>query len=123
VLGTESFLERVRQVVAGDEREQPGLKAIRVRITFDEVVRAVAKEKGEDWELFRDRRGDWGRDLTLFIARRHCGMTLQELGESAGGLRSVAVHMALRRMASRLQYDDVLRALYHRLTRSLECIV
>lgn len=123
VLGTEAFLERVRQVATGDEREQPGLKAILIRVSFEDVVRAVEKEKGESWVTFRERRHDWGRDLALVIARRHCGMTLKALGKAAGDMSSVAVHMALRRMNDRLQSEAVLQAAYRRAVKRVECIV
>lgn len=116
VLGTKAFLERARQVVKGDEREQPGLKALRVRITFEDVVRAVEKEKDEPWEQFRDRRGDWGRDLALVLAWRNCGITHKGIGEAAGGLRAVAVSIAIRRMANRLRSDKYLQQIYQRIT-------
>jgi len=122
VLGTEAFLERVSQVATGDECEQPGLKALRVRVSFEDVVRAVEKEKGTKWEQFCEKRGDWGRDLVLAIARRHCGMTLKTLGEPAAGLRSVAVSMAIRRMADRLMSDKNLQQAYRRI-KSIMCIV
>ena len=40
-----------RQAIYDDdrEREQPGLKALRVRITFEDVVKAVEKAKRETW--------------------------------------------------------------------------
>jgi len=123
VLGTQAFLERVRQVATGDEREQAGLKAIRVRVSFDDVVRVVEQEKGAAWGQFRERRGDWGRDLVLVIARRHCGMTLKELGEAAGDLSSVAVNMALRRMSGRVQNEMTLQQIYRRTIKRVECIV
>jgi len=42
-----------RQAIYDDdrEREQPGLKALRVRIAFEDVVKAVEKEKRETWGL------------------------------------------------------------------------
>jgi hypothetical protein len=30
---------------------------------------------------FRDRYGDWGRDLVLYLGRKDCGLKLRELGE------------------------------------------
>jgi len=116
VLGTKAFLERARKVAQGDEREQPGLKAIRVQITFEDVVRAMEKEKGESWEQFRDRHGDLGRDLVLVVARRKCGMTHNAIGKAAGDLRAVAVNIAIRRMVNRLLSDNYLRQIYQRIT-------
>ena len=115
VLGTKAFLERAREVVQGDEREQTGLKALRVRITFEDVVRGMEKEKGEPWERFRDRRGDWGRDMVLVVARRKCGMTQNEIGKAAGDLRAVAVNIAIRRMVNRLLSDKYLQQIYQRI--------
>ena len=40
------------------------------------IVRAMEDVKQESWKEFADRRGDWGRDLALYIGRRHSGMTL-----------------------------------------------
>lgn len=122
VLGTEAFLERVRQVAEGNESEQTGLKALRVRVSFEDVVRVVEKEKGGEWRQFCERRGDWGRDIAMVMARRHCGMTLKELGEATGGLRSVTVSMALRRMGARLQNESNLRETYCRMTRRLKLL-
>jgi len=72
---------------------------------------------------FWGQRGDWGRDLTLVIARRLCGMTLKALGEAADGMSSVAVNMALRRMTGRLQDKENLQQAYRRIIKRVECIV
>jgi REP element-mobilizing transposase RayT len=122
VLGREAFVERVRQVATGDEREQPGLKALRVRVSFEDVVRAVEEEKGATWEQFYEKQGDWGRDLVLAIARRQCGLTLETLGKAAGGLRSVTVSMAIRRLAERLASDKKLQQTYRRIMSDM-CLV
>ncbi len=42
------------------------------------------KVKCEPWETFRDRHGDRGRDLVLFLGRRVCGLKLKELAREAG---------------------------------------
>ncbi len=58
--------------------------------------------KGEKWEQFQDQHGDWGRDLALYLGRRHCGLKLAELGERAGGLDYRTVSWAMGRFARRL---------------------
>ena len=65
------------------------------------MVRAVERVKGEPWESFLDRYGDWGRDLALWVARRHTGMTLRELGEAVGGMGYSAVSEAVRHFQRR----------------------
>jgi len=58
---------------------------LRSRPTWESVVAAVEKVKGEKWEQFRDRSGDWGRDMALLVARRQCGLTLRELAAKLEG--------------------------------------
>lgn len=60
VLGGEAFLEEVRSRIRGDAREQPGLKEIAQPLQFEDIVRVVNKQKGENWEHYAARRGDWG---------------------------------------------------------------
>jgi hypothetical protein len=54
--------------------------------------------------------GDTGRDLALYLARKHCALKLAELGTLAGGLDYVTVAMAVRRTAARLERDKRLAA-------------
>ena len=37
----------------------------------------------EKWEEFRDRHGDPGRDLVLYLGRTLCGMSFGDLSERA----------------------------------------
>ena len=69
-------------------------------------MRAVEAVKGEAWIEFRDGHGDWGRDLALYLARRHCGLTLAKLGARAGGLRYAAVGQAIRCFGRKLPRGD-----------------
>ena len=95
-LGSDAFLNRLRGVVRGNRNEQKALRIWKQVLPFDRVVAVVAQEKGEAWEQFRDRYGDWGRDVALWLGRRHCGLTLQELGKAAGGMAYPAVGRAVR---------------------------
>ncbi|HMP74292.1 MAG TPA: transposase [Kiritimatiellia bacterium] len=95
ILGGERFTSsmRAKAVVL---RETQGRKALRREVTWEQVITAVETVKGERWDQFMDRHGDWGRDLALWIARRRGGMTLRELGEKAGGMDYSAVSEAIR---------------------------
>ncbi|HOW97387.1 MAG TPA: transposase [Kiritimatiellia bacterium] len=108
-LGSERFLSVLRKMVKGDRREQTPLRKLESDRTFDQVVKAVETAKGEKWETFRDRRGDEGRDLALWLARKHCRMTLKALGDKAGGMDYLAVSKAVSRMAERLNKDRTIR--------------
>ena len=111
VLGSAQFLHRLRKGWRGDERECSGLKRLRGLPTWKEVVSAVEALRGEPWEKFRDRYGDWGRDLALYLGRTRCGLKLKELGTLAGGIDYVSVSSAVRRFGARLQSDKTCRKL------------
>jgi len=67
------------------------------------------KVKGEKWEEFRDRHGDGGRNLALYLGRREGGLTLAELAKGAGLKGEASVAMCLRRFGARLDQDPAER--------------
>lgn len=105
VLGGAAFLRQLQERLSGDAREQPGLRQLRPRPTLAEVIARVERLKGEKWSVFRDRYGDWGRDLVLYLGREDCGLKLRELGEAAGGIDYGSVGSALNRLERRLERD------------------
>ena len=111
VLGGQRFVERMRRHLRGDEREQPQLRRLKARPSWEQVVAAVEKLKGERWEAFRDRYGDCGRDLALYVGRRRAGMRLRELAEAAGGVDYGSAAGAVQRFAQRLRHDRALKKL------------
>ena len=78
----------------------------------------VEAAKGEQWDAFCDRRGDWGRDVALWLGRRHCGLTLRELGKEAEADYQ-AVSKAVIRMRRRMVEDRRLRRLVNEIETSL----
>jgi putative transposase len=113
-LGSPAFLDRLRRGLRGDRHEQPGLRSWQRLLPFSRVIELVEQEKGEPWEHFRDRHGDAGRDIALWLGRRHCGLTQAELGQAAGGMAYPAVGHAVRQMERRRKAD---RRLAKRLLR------
>ena len=107
-IGSERFLERLRQGVHGKRSMQPAVRAWQRLLPFARVVACVEEAKGESWETFRDRRADWGRDVALYLGWRHCGRTLPELATAAGGMTAEAVSKAVRRMENRLLQERIL---------------
>ena len=119
LLGPADFVRRWRGRVTGDAREQPQFKRLRPQPVFTDVVRAVEQIKGEPWERFRDRYGDWGRDMVVYVARRHGGLRLRELAAVTGGLDYGSVAMASKRFGKRLLTDRSLRQHYQRIKTQL----
>lgn len=105
VWGSKRYMEKMGRYVKGDRREQGAIKEWDKPVGFEEVVRMVEKLKGEKWEDFADRHGDWGRDVALWTARKWSGMSLKELGKKAGGLDYTAVSQAVRRIEERAERD------------------
>jgi len=71
----------------------------------------MEKIKGESWDAFKDRTGDDGRDVVMWVARRQGGYKLRELAEKAGGVDYTAISMALKRLEVRMTRDRKLRRL------------
>jgi hypothetical protein len=87
--------------------------------SFNELVEKVERIKREKWEEFRDRHGDWGRDLVLWAGRRYSGLTLAELGTKVGGVHYTTVLLAIKRLGVRSRSVRDLRRAMRRLDK--EC--
>ena len=85
---------------------------------WQEVRAAVERMKGKSWDRFVERRGDEGRDLFLWAARRFCGVTLSELA-SAVGAEYAAVSVAIKRLEGRAVGDGAIRDMQARLATML----
>ena len=119
IIGTQRFMERTGALLKGEYREQPQRKQLERCRQFEEIAGVVAKAKGERWEQFCNRHGDWGRDMALLLARRSSGLSLKELGSKAGGLDYGAVSEAVRRMERRVKSERKLKEFYARIQGEL----
>lgn len=105
VLGGKEFVAGLRQGLKGTAREQPQRRAMDEGLDFRRVIAVVEKLKGESWEGFRDRHGDWGRDLALYLGRKAGGLSLKALGEAVGGADYAAVSAAIKRFEKRMRKE------------------
>ena len=112
VLGGEELLEVVRQKTQGASAEQSGARETQPKIEIIRIVAAVSKVKGEPWEMYRDRRGDWGRAMVLMVARRKAGVANEVLAEWLGGKHGSAVTQAVKRLEARLKEDRKLTKIH-----------
>ena len=72
---------------------------------LEHLVLAVEKVKGERWESFRERYGDWGRDAVLYLARQRGRFTLAELARKVGVSNYMAVALAISRFKRSISKD------------------
>lgn len=110
ILGAGKFVRQMREVVSGNAREQPSLRRIAPRASWEAVVRAIERLKAEKWDQFANRYGDTGRDLALYLGRKRCQLKLGELGQLAGGMDYANVATAVARLSTRLRRDKALAA-------------
>lgn len=122
VLGSAAFADSVKDRLKGLSREVSGASRWRPSVGWEPIVRAVEAEQGERWEVFRDRYGDWGRDLALYLGRMRGRMTLRELGARVGGLGAAATGQAVNRVARAIaaggELADRLRRIERQLSKS-----
>jgi hypothetical protein len=109
VLGSETFARQLRQKLRANGREQPAVRKLEQRLQWGDIVLALEQVKGEKWEKFSQRHGDWGRDAALWLGRRRGRYRLSELGQLAGGLDYAAVGQAISRFGKRVQIVADLR--------------
>ena len=107
ILGSEEFVNQIRRGLRGDRREQKETRPLERRHRWEEMLAVVEDVKGEKWESFRDRHGDWGRDAMIYFGRRWGRMKLAELGQRVGGMGYAAVGTALSRFARRLESPEI----------------
>ena len=120
VLGSQAFLEELRTCIRGDKLEQRGARRLRLaRLSLAAVIQAVQKVKCEPWETFRDRHGDRGRDLVLFLGRRMCGLKLKELARESGLAEYAGVAMAVKRYEALRDRDPVEQACFRQVVELL----
>ena len=98
VLGGVEFLYQVGKYVTGDGREQRAAVRLAVaRPNLSTVIGCVEKLKGESWAQFRDQHGDSGRDVVLYLGRKHRSLKLDELARAVEVKEYATVAMAVKR--------------------------
>lgn len=106
VLGGAAFVARLRKHIRGDEQEQRGARRLLAEApTLAAVIAAIEQVKGEKWAEFRDRYGDSGRDMALYLGRRRCGAKMSELAHEVGLRNYGVVATSAKRYERRLARD------------------
>ena len=118
-IGGTTFIENLRRKVPKRAAGETNARSWRRLLPFAEVVRAIESVRGERWDDFIGRHGDYGRDLALHIGRLKCGLTLRELGKEAGGMTVPCVAKACERMVKRLKTDRKMQRVSAKILKKL----
>jgi len=122
VLGGVEFLKELRERIGGHAQEQRGARRLLAeRPGLAQVVKAVETVKGEPWEAFRDRYGDTGRDMVLYLGRWLCGMKLRDLAEAAEMRNDAVVATNAIRYEKRMKESRAEQATVRKVLELLKC--
>ena len=120
-LGSEAFAQRLRGEARGNPREQASLRSAPEASAWPRILSALERAKGESWNSFAERHGDWGRDAALWLGRRTARFPVAELGKLAGALDYAVVSKALARFGRRLEADPRLHGASNATARKYRC--
>jgi len=110
--------ELIQHRLTGNVGTRTNARSWRRLLPFTEVAQAVETVRGAKWAEFVERRGDWGRDLALYVGRMHGGMTLQELATHAN-MNLDTVQSCVIRVRNRLKKQKKLRCAYAQVMQTL----
>jgi REP element-mobilizing transposase RayT len=118
-IGGEGFVRKIKALAGGGSRETSGKRALRRRVSFGEIARAVEQVLGGVGSELLRPRGGTGRSLAMWAARRFGGLTLRETGEALGGMDYAAVSIAIKRLEHRAAASRELRTQMDRIAALL----
>jgi hypothetical protein len=78
-------------------------------VAWKSIVEAVEAVHGGRWEEFRDRYGDWGREVALYLGGQRGRLKLQDLARLSGGVGYTAEAQAVGRVRQQIQRDKAWR--------------
>ena len=119
-LGSKEFLRELLEKPSDEQHRQRVAHMLAARPSFARVKEVVAEIKGQSWGAFRDRHGDWGRDLALYLGRKAGGMKLAALGREVGVVSPMTVSTAILRFARLVGQERSLRKIVGEATRKLQ---
>jgi hypothetical protein len=80
-------------------------RRIRGRANWNELVGIAETMRGEGWEKWKERHGDWGRDALMYVATRHGRIRLSEVVKQTG-MKYQAAAQAVKRFGKSLAEDQ-----------------
>ena len=120
-IGTAEFVASIKRDRTFTSREVTKKRAMRERVSFEQIVKAVEDVRAESWTDLSNRWGDPSKWPALSLARQYTGMTLAELGAKIGGKDYSAIGVGLRRFEAKLSRDKSLRRFKEQVRRNVIC--
>ena len=123
ILGGKDFVERVRERFLDNRSDKPAVRArkpLRV-VPLEKVIRVVSALCDSDEEEIRrrGRHGNVARQLAMFLAQRHCGLTNARIGAEFGKIEGTNVSYNSRKVEERVRRERKFRELLQRAEENL----
>jgi len=112
ILGSEEFIERIRQRGAAEVREYARYERRVMQTAPERVIGEVARQyKVAREEIFRGIRGreNEARKVAMYVVKRCCDRTLAEMAQYFGGGHYSAVGWSCRAIESKMAQEKKLR--------------
>jgi REP element-mobilizing transposase RayT len=118
-LGAVDFIDDLKKSArcALGREKTPGW--LRERVSFETVIQAVERIKGEPWNVFKDRHGDGGAALVATLARKTTGLTLSALAAKLEVKRPANITMTIQRYQQKIRRDPREKRIAHRAAEML----
>lgn len=101
VLGDSAYARKLLSGRKVNQEEQTAARRLKLGASWEVLVRAAEQIRGEPWDRWAERHGDWGRDGVMYVAVRHGGMRLPEVVRRVG-MKYQAAAQAVKRFAQAL---------------------
>ena len=121
VLGDRAYARKLLSGRKVNEEEQTPARRMRRRLSWASLVSAAEKLRGERWEQWAERHGDWGRDAVMYVAVRYGGLRLAEVVREVG-MRYQAAAQAAKRFGQALAGDPRRKRFVSKLQHELSTI-
>ena len=111
VVGNKAFVATMLARAKGEKTRQRAVQRPQRDLPWNDLQAAVVSANQEPGEAFCNRRGDLGRDLALWVARRFARSCLAGLGTLVG-VTCAAIAQTVAKAETRLAKDPHAAALY-----------
>jgi REP element-mobilizing transposase RayT len=112
ILGSEQFIERVRQPAGAGTKEHARYERQVVQVGPERVISEIARQYNVTREeIFRGKRGrkNEARKVAMYLVRRCCDRTLTEVASYFGSCSYAAVSWSCRVIESKMAKDKKFR--------------